>query len=205
MNTSAKLVAGFQSPLGRPRPPTPQRVGRPSGILPSVTSLVRACCAAAISAYDRTRPEDVARREWSADSIVPWLLRSPSSPASMATIPALVQTVMPDFVATLASRSAAASIFEQGLQLAFDGAGAISVPTILGNSAYASFVAEGAPIPVQQGHVEPLVTLTPKKLAAIVVLTTEMVRSSNIEALMLDALIRSVGLALDKALLDDQP
>src|SRR5262252_5469945 len=157
MNTSAKLVAGFQSPLGRPRPPTPQRVGRPSGILPSVT------------------------------------------------IPALVQTVMPDFVATLASRSAAASIFEQGLQLAFDGAGAISVPTILGNSAYASFVAEGAPIPVQQGHVEPLVTLTPKKLAAIVVLTTEMVRSSNIEALMLDALIRSVGLELDKALLDDQP
>jgi len=173
--------------------------------LPSapVRSLVRACAASAIAIYDRARPEEVARREWSRDSLVPWLLRTPSSPATMAATPALVRTIMPNLITALAARSAAARIFREGLELNFDGAGKISVPTLLGNSAYATFVAESDGIPVQQGHVEPLVTLTPTKVAAIMVLSSEMVRSSNIEALVRDALIRSVGLALDAALLDD--
>jgi len=168
-----------------------------------VRSLVRACAASAIAIYDGTRPEEVARREWSRDSLVPWLLRTPSSPATMAATPGLVRTIMPNLITALAARSAAAKIFREGLELNFDGAGKISVPTLLGNSSYATFVAESDGIPVQQGHVEPLVTLTPSKLAAVMVLTSEMVRSSNIEALVRDALIRSTGLALDAALLDD--
>jgi hypothetical protein len=44
--------------------------------------------------------------------------------------------------------------------------------------------------------------LEPRKLAAIVTLTEEMLASSNAEALVTDAVTRSVGLALDAALFD---
>src|SRR5262249_17604241 len=103
---------------------------------------------------------------------------------------------------TLATASAAAKIFKEGLMLTFGRAGRITVPTLLGNPSYAAFVAEGGAIPVAQGHIEPLVVLTPKKLAVIVVLTEEMVMSSNAEVIVRDALIRSAGLTLDKVLFD---
>jgi hypothetical protein len=170
---------------------------------PAVRSLVRACACAAIGALDRTAPTRVAAREWSDDRTAEWLTRAPVAITDTESAPPLVRTVLADFIATLAPTSAAARLFREGLQLNFDRAGEIAVPTIFGNSAYASFVAEGKPIPVHSGHVEPLTFVTPKKLAAQIVLTSEMVRSSNIEALMTDALVRSTGLALDAALFDD--
>jgi hypothetical protein len=45
--------------------------------------------------------------------------------------------------------------------------------------------------------------LEPRKLAVIVALTAEMIAGSNAEALVTDALTRSVGLAIDAALFDD--
>lgn len=115
----------------------------------------------------------------------------------------LAQTIVPDFVASLTAQSAAARIFREGLQLSFGRAGQIAVPTLEGDPSFAAFVQEGYPIPVVQAQFEPLTILTPHKLAAVVVLTSEMVQSSNVEALMQDALKRAAGLALDKALLDD--
>jgi hypothetical protein len=112
---------------------------------------------------------------------------------------------MPSFLAALAPASAAASLFVTGLRLSFDGSGEISVPTIIADPSYASFTADAAPTPVAQPFVEPLVTLAPSKLDVIVVLTNEMVRSSNVEALMRDALIRSTALALDQAFFDSSP
>ena len=169
---------------------------------PSVRSLVRACIAVALECYEGIPASKIAKREWSADEGAWWLARGPVSPTDTANAPALVHTLMPDFVQTLASQSAAAKIFKDGLQLTFGHAGQISVPTLLGDPSLAAFVQEGWPIPVVAGHTEPLAILTPKKLACIVVLTAEMVQSSNIEALILDALTRSVALTLDKALLD---
>jgi hypothetical protein len=170
-----------------------------------VRSLVRACSAAALEVYEGTPASKIAKREWPTDDGAWWLARGPVSPADIASAPAVVHTVMPEFVQTLASQAAAAKIFRDGLQLTFGRAGQISVPTLLGDASLAAFVQEGWPIPVVQGHAEPLVALTPKKLACIVVLTAEMVHSSNIEALVLDALTRSVALTLDKALLDTSP
>lgn len=172
---------------------------------PSITSLVRACAASGIAAFERVPASKVVTREWSRDSGAEWLLRAPVEPTDMASAPALARTVVSDLVSTLAGHSAAAKLFNEGLKLSFDSHAEISVPTLEGDSSYASFVAERAPIPVMQGQTAPLVTLTPHKLAAIVVFTHKMVHSSNIEALMLDALKRSIGLALDKVLLDDQP
>jgi hypothetical protein len=169
----------------------------------SVRSLVRACAAVALATIDRahTSAVKIATSEWHDDG-AEWILRAASQPASLSNAPALVQTIMPDFVATLAGHSAAASVFREGLQLSFGRAGQINVPTILGDPSLAAFVAEGFPIPVVQGKVEPLLMLTPRKLATIVVLTTEMVASSNVETLMHDALTRSVAIALDAALFD---
>src|SRR5262245_15684213 len=169
----------------------------------SVKSLVRACIAAGIGAYDKLAPAKVAAREWSRDNSIEYFLRAPSAPIDTIGTPDLVRTVMVDLVAALASQSAGARLFQDGLQLSFDSSGKISVPTILGDSAYAVFVKEGNPVPVQQTDAEPLVSLTPKKLAAIVVLTYEMLVSSNIEILVFDALIRSCALALDSYLFDD--
>lgn len=174
-------------------------------ITPAVKSLTRACAAAAISAFGREAPNRVIAREWSDDANAQWLMRAATSPTDIGTAPAIVRTLVPDFVAALAGQSAAARIFQDSLQLAFGDSGRIAVPTIIGNPNYAAFVGESDPIPVVQGFVEPLVMLTPKKLASIVVFTEEMIRSSNIEALMTDALVRSTALALDQALFDDQP
>lgn len=174
-------------------------------ITPAVKCLIRACSAAAISAYGRESPNRVIAREWSDDANTQWLMRAATTPTDLASAPALVRDAMPDFVTALAAQSAAAQIFSKSLRLTFGNSGRIAAPTLIGNPNYAAFVGENDPIPVVQGFVEPLVMLTPKKLASIVVFTEEMIRSSNIEALMTDALIRSTALALDQVLFDDQP
>lgn len=172
-------------------------------VTPSVKCLVQACAAAAIGALDRTPPERVAKREYPNDRVVEWLLRAPSQVLETGAAPPLARTIVADVITAIAPSSAAAKLFREGLQLSFDRAGTIAVPTLLGNMAYSGFVAEGGPIPVVETPVEPLVTIEPRKLATIVVLTTEMVRSSNAEALITDGLIRSTGLALDQALFGD--
>lgn len=165
-------------------------------------ALVRACTAAAIGALDKTPATRVAERIYSSERTVEWLLRAPSLITDTANAPALIHTVLPELLTALTPVSAAAQIFAAGLRLNYDH---MTVPTVFGDAAYSTFVAEGFPIPVVQMNVEPPIALAPKKLASVIVLTTEMVRSSNVEALMTDALLRSTGLALDNALLDDQP
>lgn len=172
-------------------------------VTPAVKCLVQACAAAAIGALDRTPPERVAKREYPNDRVVEWLLRAPSQVLDTASAPPLARTIVADVITAIAPSSAAAKLFREGLQLSFDRAGTIAVPTLLGNMAYSGFVAEGRPIPVVETLVEPLVMIEPRKLATIVVLTTEMVRSSNAEALITDGLVRSTGLALDLALFSD--
>lgn len=174
-------------------------------ITPAVKCLVRACAAAAIAAHDLEPVHKVIAREWSDDANTQWLARAATSPIEMGNAPGLVQTVIPEFVQALAAESAAARILREGLQLNFDDAGYIAVPTIIGNPNYAAFVGEADPIPVVQGFVEPLAMLIPKKIASIIVLTAEMIKSSNVEALMMDAMIRSTAMALDSVLLDSNP
>lgn len=148
-------------------------------IVPSVRSLAQACAATGRAAFES---------------------KAFTTPTTMPMLP---RTVTSDLISTLVPRSAAAKILASGLRLKFDSANEVAVPTLLGDSTWAVFVKEGDSIPVVSGTMEPLVVLRPRKLAAIVVMTREMVRSSNFEVLVTDALLRSVGLALDKALLDD--
>ena len=120
MNVVKPIQAQHLSPL-----PT-------DGIRTPVASLVRACAAKAIATLDGAPAEKIVKREWSRGGLAEELvLRSSSVPDSLTgSASSLVRTVMPSFVATLATDSAAARIFKEGLQLKFDGAGKISVPTI---------------------------------------------------------------------------
>ena len=63
-----------------------QVLDRPDRV--AVRSLVRACCAAAIGAFDRTPAGQVVRREWSDDRGAEWLTRAASLITDMASAPA---------------------------------------------------------------------------------------------------------------------
>jgi hypothetical protein len=107
------------------------------------------------------------------------------------------------FLASMVPASAGAELLGRGLTLNFERAAAISLPTLTPTEA--GFVAENAPIPNKQYASETGPLLKPCKLAALITLTSEMMKSSNAEALCQQAMIESGGPGLDRALFDDQP
>jgi hypothetical protein len=113
----------------------------------------------------------------------------------------LAQYVVYETLAALGPVSAAAQLLQDGLVLGFDGYSLINVPGFAVDASYASFVAEGDPIPVRQLALMPG-ALGPHKIASIAVLTREMVEGSNAEQLIGEALVRAAGLALDAVLFD---
>jgi hypothetical protein len=128
-------------------------------------------------------------------------LRAAQHPNSRTTTTALGSTTVSDLVATIGPVGAGARLLQSGLRLVFDGEAAIYVPGLEASANVVSFVREGAPIPVHS-LVSTAAIMEPRKLAAIITLTAEMLASSNAEALVTDAMVRSVGLALDAALFD---
>jgi Phage capsid family len=162
----------------------------------ALRSLVRAVIATANGTLDRQglRPHAYAERAWPHDRDVPVLLRTAVAPIALADAPALAQ-VQVAFLAALVPLSAGADLLGRALSLRFDGAASINVPGIA--PPVANFVAEMAPIPVSAAVTSAGPTLTPHKLAVITSLTSEMLRSSNAEELVRQALIESTGPALD--------
>jgi hypothetical protein len=144
----------------------------------------------------RTAAKSPQKSEWQSDRTVEYLLRSPVSPTTLAATTALAQ-VRVHFLPSLVPVSAAAAVLGESMQFSFDGASQISVPSV--SLPTAGFVGEGAAIPVIQGTSTANVSLTPSKLAAILVLTREMIESGDAEAAMTQVLLENVGPALDLA------
>ena len=116
-------------------------------------SFARAFVACAFAAIEGRRPDDaieIAPKIWPADRDVATLVKAAVSPTTTDSASVLVQTILTDFLAGLAPQSAAAELIARGLQLRFDGRGAISAPSIIAPAA--KFVGEGQPIPVAQGQ-----------------------------------------------------
>jgi hypothetical protein len=111
----------------------------------------------------------------------------------------LVRRITADGLKTLGPASAGAQVLQRGLVLGWDGAGAISAPTVLAGANNAGFVQEGQPIPVRQLG-SAAVIMNPYKLAAIAVMTREMTESGNAERIITDALVASMGPGLDNVL-----
>ena len=137
------------------------------------------------------------RSDWPGDHVVELLTRAPSSPTTIADAQALAVTTV-YFVASLLPVSAAAAVIAKSLQLSFDNAAHLTIPSL--TLPKASFVGEGAAIPVVQGASSPGVTVEPYKLATMLVLTSELVRHSNAEAVMRQVLLENVGPTLDTAM-----
>jgi HK97 family phage major capsid protein len=158
-------------------------------------TLARAAIASAMYSLDKTvRGYE---RKWADRDDIGLILRATSPPASTGSAATLSQ-IVPSFLASLIPMSAGAALLQQGIVLQWDGAGGISLPTISG--IVADWVSELAPIPVKAGTTAPGARLDPFKLAVITHMTGEMVRSSNAEQLVTDALTQAVAPALDAAL-----
>jgi Phage capsid family len=162
----------------------------------AVRSLSRAVIATGRAALDQNvRASDVAR-QWD-DHNVELVLRAAVSPTSMANSVAMSQ-VGAAFLSALVPASAGAALLARGVQLNFAGAATIGVPNVA--SPAADFVAENQPFPVRTAPTSAGATLSVRKLGVIVVLTGEVLRSSNAEILVRATLVESCGPAVDKIL-----
>jgi hypothetical protein len=131
----------------------------------AVTSLTRAAIATATRHLANFGGPG---KSWPNDRDVELILRAPSSPATTVSNAALAH-ISTAFLAALVPVSAAAALISRSLQLSFDGAAAISVPTL--TMPLADFVGQGKPIPVAQGTSSSGVVLEPHKLAVITALS----------------------------------
>jgi hypothetical protein len=167
--------------------------------LPPGNSFMRIVMARALASVTRGSPVEIAGRLWPTDAIV---LRAVSAPAMTSVVgwaAELAHKIVKDGLVAMGPAAAGAAVLRQSLVLTWDGNGLISVPGLVAGAGNAGFVAEGSPIPVRQ-LTSGAALLSPHKLAAIGVLTREMMESSNAEALIGDVLMRSASAALDVAL-----
>jgi hypothetical protein len=170
--------------------------------LPRGNLFRRMLTARAVAVVKRQAFDLVAAEMWPSDRELAAVVKAASAPAMTTTAgwaAELAHKVTADIVQALGASSAGAEILGRSLLLTWDGAGSIGVPGFVASAGSAGFVAEGDPIPVRQ-FADTSQTLLPHKLASIVVLTREMVESSNAEVILGDTLVRSAGLALDAVL-----
>jgi hypothetical protein len=169
----------------------------------SLRSLGRAAAAVALGNSDfRTTPDNVLRqRGWSDDRTAVLLTRAPVAPTSTADAIGLTQTAYAYF-ASLTPLSAAAAVLQRALGVSFDGVASIALPTFA--PGIAGFVAEGAAIPVRS-FPSSTASIVPHKMACLVELTNELLRSSNAETMIPVVLAESAAAGLDAVLFDSQP
>jgi hypothetical protein len=179
---------------------TAQQFKRPPLALPPGNSFVRHVTAKAVAQLTHETPYQVAVRMWPSDRVTAEIIERATSAPAMTTTTGwaaeLVHKLVTDTLDTMGAASAAADVMRECLLLNWNGAGILSVPGFVASVNNSSFVQEGNPIPVRQ-LTSTGAQLQPFKLATIAVLSREMVESSNAEALIGDALVRSSGLALD--------
>ena len=179
---------------------------RERGTMEAMATLTRSVLVAANS---KLNPNEVTasfvRRHWGdgeLERIAP-VLRAASAPATTSQpgwAAELAQTTTLAFLANLVPLSAGADLLSRALSLSFDGAAVINIPNV--STPVCDFVGQGAPIPVVSGTSGVQASLSPAKLAAIVVVTSELLASSNAEALVRQALLDAVAPSLDRRLFD---
>jgi hypothetical protein len=185
-----------------------ESLGRTRSHVPPGNLLIRLCVAHARAYVSRAKADEVAASLWPNDPGVSDVIKAASAPA-MTTVPGwaqeLAQRLVIDTLEALGPASASGEIFRQGLTLTVDRHGQIAVPHLVADFSNAGFVAEGNPIPVHQLNVSNPDIMQPHKVAAIAVLTREMIESSNAEKMVGDVLVRAAGRMVDEVLFDGNP
>ena len=187
--------------IDRPIPlrPAPQAVADAA-----VRSLTRAALTLALNAFDRTRYDITrhAEKTWPGDRDLSLLLKAPVSTLKLADATSY-NVIAQSFLANLVPASAGAAVLARSIGLSFDGAAAISFPSL--TFAPIGFVGESQPFPVVQGASPVSAQMHPAKLGVITSLTSEMLFSVNAETLVRQALSESAAAGLDAVLFDNNP
>ena len=178
--------------------------------LPQGNTFTRSLTAKIIANVQRRAPEEIAARMWPSYRLLPEILERATSTQAMTSVAGwaadLAQKKIDDTLAALFPYSAAAELFAAGTTLTMGREGQLAVPGFSATFTPArGFVAEGQPIPVPNMEVTSPDLMLPHKLATIVVLTREMIESSNAERLVGDAAARMLGRMLDDVLIDANP
>jgi hypothetical protein len=174
----------------------------------NMRSLTRAMIAIAsrtfeIDPHTSARPsvESVLKRKgWKDDRLAATLTRAVSTPATTAATGWAIELTQAAqaLLAALIPQSAGAQFLDAGHNLSFDGAATVMMPSLSGGAA--TWIAENAAIRVIN-FLSAAPTLSPHKVAAICVLTQEMISSGNAETIVRQALVDACASAIDSALL----
>jgi len=143
--------------------------------------------------------QDIAEARWPTDTATAAILKASASPATTGDHGGIVATATTDFLTHL-STSAASGLMTEALVLPLGRDQALSVP--YDNSAAtaaAPWVQENAPIEVQSAITAAL-SLSPRKLGLIVVVSRNLAKAPAAEALIGHLLRERASLAFDRAL-----
>ncbi|WP_187434760.1 hypothetical protein [Bradyrhizobium cytisi] len=205
--TGSRAILPAMSPDLEPIPLRPDRdATRRAGL----AIFTRAATAHVLAAERRDSPKqnpiEVAARMWPKDTKVGLVVKAAVDPTSTSDAPALTQTLTEYVIAALAAVSAGSILLDKTLQLKFNRYETISVPSFIADAGLVGFVRERAPIPVRMLLASSL-KLEPNKFATLTILSNEVCNASagNAQKMVGDALVQSVGLALDVALFDSNP
>jgi hypothetical protein len=161
---------------------------------------------AAVVALQQMRQQFVTEitKEFDDASRLNMLVRASTDPASTGTSAwagVLAGTAVASAVGGLAPQSAAAGLIARGLSVSLDGVASVTVPErLIDPDDSGGWVGEGQPIPVRSLDVSAGPTLTPYKLAVIIVYTNELAQRSvqDFETITRQMLSESASMMLDK-------
>jgi hypothetical protein len=171
----------------------------------AVRDLCRAALVIAVCKLDPyVSAKDFMQRRWPGDEgrAVETVVRAAVNPATTVAsgwAAELTRTTYA-FLRIIAGQYASGTVLARGIQI--ESNASITLPTVA--PGLCSFVAEGAPIPVERFAASGP-TVSPRKMAAMIELTHELMQSSNAESLIRAAMVESVGKNLDPILFDAQP
>lgn len=191
------------------REPREQQRAMPLRRAKEGNSFVRFVTAHAKAFVYKAPVTEIVREFWPNDQVTMHMVtRSAVSPAQTRQTgwaAELAQRIVADVTSALGPVSAGVRLLQSGLVLSFDRHASIAVPgfnTVASKTS--AWVAERQPIPVFNPTAIAAI-LDQHKMAGIIVLTREMVESSNAEALVSDLATKAMGRVLDEVLFDANP
>jgi Phage capsid family len=175
-----------------PRTPIPLRPDLTRAADNAILGLARAVVMSVRQLRDRS-----VKNPWTDDPEMAVIERAAVTVATTGNSAAVTQVAV-KILAALRPVSAAATVLLRAVQISFDHAVQVKIPTL--TIPNASWVGESHAVPVEQGQTGSGALLDLFKLACIIVATNELINSSNADAVIRQLLIESLGRSLDAAL-----
>lgn len=159
---------------------------------------------------NRTDFNTLLKQHWPNDANTEWLVERVAVPVGTTTSPTWAQELVgrgiADIISILAPASAGAAAMARGLQFQFSGGfDTVSVPGLLAAKTDASFILQGANIPIRKYDTSKALELAARKIGTIIVFTREVADHSipNFEKFVSAAVTEGLGLYVDSIMFDN--